>query len=92
MSFKIKVGRALFEWKNDKLSCDNAETLSELKTALALHTPEVIALPDLIDYDADLSDGRNAYYAILGTFDNCEILEKPDESFLDYGYEENKIY
>lgn len=92
MSFKIKVGRALFEWENDKLVCDSAETLSELKTALALHTPEVIALPDLIDYDDDLTDGRNAYYAILGTFDNCEILEKPDEKFLDYGYEENKIY
>lgn len=93
LSFKIKVNdTAIFEWKDDTLTCSDSFAMEYLKDMSLAHIPKVVAMPDLIDFDDDLTDGRNAYYAIIGLFDNHEVLEEPTEEFLDYGYVEGRIY
>ncbi len=92
MGFKIRVGNESFEWFDQKLVCSSHEKMQELIESLKDHIPTVLALPDLIDYDDDLTNGRNAYYTILGSFKECEVVKKPSEDFLGYGYVEGRIY
>lgn len=93
MSFKIKVDdKATFEWKNNKLYCDDEKAMRQLKHRLVIHIPTVVIMPDMIDYDDDLTDGRNAYYAITGSFPDHEVLEEPSEDFLFSYFDENVIY
>lgn len=92
MSFRIKVKNTIFEWKNKKLHCDDDQTLKELKEHLELHIPTVVVMPDEIDYDDDLTNGSNAYYAIIGEFKEAKVLVEPDEEFLHPDYEPGRIY
>lgn len=92
MGFTIKVKNGLFEWQGNGLICNDRDLMAKLKEELQFHRPEIVAYPDLVDYTDDLSDGRNAYYAITGTFNDCEVIEKPTEEFLDYGFNKDVIY
>lgn len=92
MSFKIRVGQDFFEWKNDELVCSDDATMKELKALLEFHIPNVVVHPGGIDYNSDLTDGPNSYYAILGSFKNCEIIKEPSEDFLFDYFDENAIY
>lgn len=91
MAFKIRVKGAIFEWRDDSLHCTNESVMNALKQGLQLHIPKVVVPPDLIDFDDDLKDGRNAFYAILGVFADSEIIEEPSEGFLDYDNFDDEI-
>lgn len=93
MSFIVKVANGtIFEWKDDSLQCSDTETMKYFMEMLGWHIPKVVAQPDLIDFNDDLTDGRNAYYAVTGIFQEHEVLKYPSEEFLDYGYIEGQIY
>lgn len=92
MGFKIKADGAIFEWYGSKLHCTDDIVMKLFKDLLSFHIPEVVAIPGVIDYDDDLTDGRNAYYAILGIFEDCEILKTPSKEFLDEDYVKGRIY
>lgn len=92
MSFKIKVDEAIFEWKDNKLHCSSDKKLNDLKELLTFHIPKVVTMPDGIDYDEDLTNGSNAYFAILGTFKNSEVLKEPTDKFLHPYFDETVIY
>ena len=92
MSFKIKVEEAIFEWKDNKLHCSSDKKLNELKELLKFHIPKVVVMPDGIDYDEDLTAGSNAYFAILGTFKNSEVIKEPTDKFLHPYFDETVIY
>ncbi len=92
MSFKIKATGAVFEWKKGALQCSDDRIINYLKDILEIHEPETVILPDMINYDDDLTDGRNAYLAILDIFQDAEVLEKPDEDFLNLEYDKDVVY
>lgn len=92
MSFKIKAAGAVLEWKNGTLQCSDDRIINYLKDILEIHKPEIVIPPDMINYDDDLADGRNAYLAILDIFPDAEVLEEPDDDFLNPEYDENIVY
>ena len=79
MSFKIKVNDAVFEWENNQLTCTKESTMLLFKDLLSIHEPKVVTMPDGIDYDDDLTDERNAYSALLGTFPESKIIKDLSE-------------
>lgn len=91
MRFEIRVRDAIFEWRDGKLICTSKNVMELLKEELAFREPKLIAMPDMIDYDDDLTDGENAYNAILGTFPDCEVIVKPAAEDL-YQFDPNVIY
>lgn len=91
MRFEINVNGAVFEWRNNYLHCSNQEAMDHLKQELMFHTPTLLAMPDLIDYDGDLTDGPNAYYAIRGTYPECEVIVDLEKKYL-YEFDESVVY
>lgn len=92
MSFKIQVEDDVFEWLNGKLECSSDSRMNELKELLELHIPTVVIPPGQVDYDNDLSDGPNAYYAIKGIFQKPKVLIEPTEDFLFEYFDDDVIY
>lgn len=46
-------------------------------------------MPDLIDYNKDLTDERNVYLALIDIFKDCEILKLLDD---DFGAPDDRLY
>ncbi|MGX7196739.1 hypothetical protein [Enterococcus olivae] len=92
MSFKIKVYDAEFYWENGALHCTDKTLFKNFKELLAAHIPAVVVMPDMIDYDDDLTDERNAFLAINGIFPVTEISEMPADEIMFADMEENRIY
>lgn len=91
MAFKIKANNATFEWRDGRLLCDDQKALTDFKREIKLHLPKVVAMPDLIDYDDDLSDQENVYEALKSIYPDCKVIEEPNKEQF-YQFNPNVIY
>lgn len=74
-----------FWWNHDKLYCTDVQAEAWLYQMAQLHLPEIVVLPDVMDYDGDLTEGRMAYNAILDIFPNHQIIKEPSNEFITGG-------
>ena len=81
----------VFEWKDNQLNCDNEQELDLFKEELFHREPKVVALPDLVDFTDDLTDGENVFNALLGIYPKAKVLVKPDEKDL-YQFNDDVVY
>ncbi|ASX18470.1 hypothetical protein BT102_04665 [Lacticaseibacillus rhamnosus] len=49
---------------------------------MRLHIPQVVTLPDGVDYYDEIHNGPNVYKAIMKIFPDNEILKAPSDDYM----------
>lgn len=93
VDFEVKVNslnkEAVLFW-DGSLKGNDPEVVALLSQLMQLHTPQVVALPDGVDYYDDIYNGPNVYRAIMKIFPDNEVLKAPSDDFM--GIKSFRVY
>lgn len=64
------------------LKGDDSEVVALSSQLMRLHIPQVVTLPDGVDYYDEIHNGPNVYKAIMKIFPDNEILKAPSEDYM----------
>lgn len=64
------------------LKGDDSEVVALSSQLMRLHIPQVVTLPDGVDYYDEIHNGPNVYKAIMKIFPDNEILKAPSDDYM----------
>lgn len=64
------------------LKGDDSEVVALSSQLMRLHIPQVVTLPDGVDYYDEIHNGPNIYKAIMKIFPDNEILKAPSDDYM----------
>ena len=64
------------------LKGDDSEVVALSSQLMRLHIPQVVPLPDGVDYYDEIHNGPNVYKAIMKIFPDNEILKAPSDDYM----------
>mgnify|MGYP000180757948 FL=1 len=64
------------------LKGDDSEVVALSSQLMRLHIPQVVTLPDGVDYYDEIHNGPNVYKAIMKIFPDNEILKAQSDDYM----------
>lgn len=64
------------------LKGDDSEVVALSSQLMRLHIPQVVTLPDGVDYYDEIHNGPNVYKSIMKIFPDNEILKAPSDDYM----------